>query len=157
MRVEEFTSQEPFTGSTIIQPKRQEKREKLLLHRRILVVEDVKVNQILMSVNLTEAGAEVVLAGNGQVALDIITESEANNLLFDVILMDMQMPIMDGYEATSRLRKQGFNRPIIAITAQALSGDCEKTLKAGCTSYMTKPVNFENLIATILTLLDLYS
>jgi len=113
-------------------------------------VEDGRVNQIVLSAQLTEAGAQVTLADNGQVAITIISECETANKPFDVVLMDMQMPVMDGYEATRSLRNNGYTRPIIAITAHALSGDCEKTLEVGCDAYLSKPINRDQLIHTIL-------
>jgi len=116
----------------------------------VLVVEDGRVNQIVLSAQLTEAGAQVTLADNGQVAITIISECETANKPFDVVLMDMQMPVMDGYEATRSLRNNGYTRPIIAITAHALSGDCEKTLEVGCDAYLSKPINRDQLIHTIL-------
>ena len=118
----------------------------------VLVVEDGRVNQIVISAQLTEAGAKVSLADNGRIAIESIGANESAGTPFDVVLMDMQMPIMDGYEATSRLRTAGYARPIVAITAHALSGDCEKTLKVGCDAYLSKPVNRVQLIDTILEL-----
>ena len=116
----------------------------------VLVVEDGRINQIVLSTQLTEVGSKVTLAENGQVALDSVNANESTGSPFDVILMDMQMPVMDGYEATRRLRNSGYTRPIIAITAHALSGDCEKTLEVGCDAYLSKPVNREQLISTII-------
>jgi CheY-like chemotaxis protein len=116
----------------------------------VLVVEDGRVNQIVISTQLTDAGSLVTLADNGQAAIESIGERESAGVPFDVVLMDMQMPIMDGYEATTRLRSNGYTRPIIAITAHALSGDCEKTLEVGCDAYLSKPVDREQLIHTIL-------
>jgi CheY-like chemotaxis protein/anti-sigma regulatory factor (Ser/Thr protein kinase) len=122
---------------------------KPLLNVNILVVEDGRVNQIVITHQLTEAGATVTLADNGQTAIELIGTHESSGSPFDVVLMDMQMPIMDGYEATRRLRSDSYTRPIIAITAHALSGDCEKTLEVGCDAYISKPVNREQLIRTI--------
>jgi len=117
----------------------------------ILVVDDGRINQIVISTQLTEAGATVSLAENGLAAIEAIAANEtAGSPPFDVVLMDMQMPVMDGYQATSQLRNEGYVRPIIAITAHALSGDCEKTLEVGCDAYMSKPVNRDQLVATIL-------
>jgi len=116
----------------------------------VLVVEDARVNQIVISAQLTEAGATVSLAGNGQIAIETINAKESADLPFDVVLMDMQMPVMDGYEATKHLRSDGYARPIIAITAHALSGDCEKTLAVGCDAYLSKPINGNQLISMIL-------
>ena len=115
----------------------------------ILVVEDGRVNQIVIMHQLTEAGASVTLAEDGQAAIESISTKESAGAPFDVVLMDMQMPIMDGYEATSRLRHGGYTLPIIAITAHALTGDSEKTLEVGCNAYLSKPVNREQLIRTI--------
>jgi len=116
----------------------------------VLVVEDGRVNQIVISAQLTEAGAAVSLADNGQIAIETINVRESAGSPFNVVLMDMQMPVMDGYEATSRLRSNGYVRPIIAITAHALSGDCERTLEVGCDAYLSKPVNRDALVSTIL-------
>ncbi|MCL2305662.1 MAG: ATP-binding protein [Planctomycetaceae bacterium] len=117
---------------------------------KVLVVDDGHINQLVISAQLTEAGSDVTLADNGQAAIEIINTNESAGMPFDVVLMDIQMPVMDGYEATRRLRSNGYTRPIIAITAHALSGDCEKTLEVGCDAYLSKPANREQLIHTIL-------
>jgi CheY-like chemotaxis protein len=118
-----------------------------LADMNVLVVEDGKVNQIVITKMLNDAGAKVQIAENGKLAIEAVESAEQ---AFDVILMDMQMPVMDGYEATSRLRQNGFKKPIIAVTAHALTGDCEKTLQAGCTAYMSKPVDRNKLFDLIL-------
>ena len=123
---------------------------KPLVGYRILVVEDGRVNQIVLSTQLTDAGSQVTLAENGKIAIDTIQKNVAAGTPFDIVLMDMQMPIMDGYEATQHLRNLGYDRPIVAITAHSLSGDCEKTLKIGCDAYLSKPVDRGQLLQTIL-------
>ncbi len=122
--------------------------ERPLEGMQILLVEDGKVNQIVISTQLKDAGAVVQIAENGQLALDAVDRTSID--AFDVILMDMQMPIMDGYEATRQLRLRGFMRPIIAVTAHALSGDCDKTLEVGCNGYVSKPIDRDKLIDMIL-------
>ena len=121
--------------------------EKPLEGRSILLVEDGKVNQIVISTQLRDAGATVRIAENGKLALDAVEEEKG---AFDVVLMDMQMPVMDGYEATRRLRESGFTKPIIAVTAHALSGDSDKTLEMGCNAYVSKPIDRNLLIDMIL-------
>ena len=84
--------------------------------------------------------ANICTAENGHEAVVQILKAEKENDGFDLVLMDMQMPIMDGYQATRLLRQRGFSRPIIAITAHNLIGDREKCLAAGCSDYLAKPV-----------------
>jgi len=121
--------------------------EKPLSGMNILVVEDGKVNQIVITKMLQDAGATVQIAENGKLGIEAVESFKQG---FDVILMDMQMPVMDGYEATFRLRQQGYRKPIIAVTAHALTGDADKTIKAGCDAYLSKPVDRNKLIDTIL-------
>jgi signal transduction histidine kinase/CheY-like chemotaxis protein len=108
---------------------------------RILVVEDVEANQKMVRLFLKRAGAEVETAENGQVALDWVARQP-----FDLIFMDMQMPVMDGYTATRRLREQGVTIPIIALTAHAMDGDEAKCRAAGCSGYLTKPIDPARLV-----------
>ena len=115
----------------------------------ILLVEDGKVNQIVVAKMLQDAGAMIQIAENGKLGIEAVERAKQSQE-FDVILMDMQMPVMDGYEATFRLRQSGFKRPIIAVTAHALTGDMDKTLQAGCSAYISKPVDRSKLIDMIL-------
>jgi len=119
------------------------------LDGRVLLVEDGPDNQRLISFVLEKAGAQVTLAENGRIACEKVTQAVNEGEPFDVILMDMQMPVMDGYEATRRLKDDGCTTPIIALTAHAMDGDREKCLEAGCDGYASKPINREQLIAIV--------
>ncbi|MFZ2329672.1 MAG: response regulator, partial [Rhodoferax sp.] len=114
---------------------------------RVLLVEDNEMNQELALELLRNAGMEVVLANHGQQALDIL----ANDPHFDGILMDCQMPVMDGYAATRAIRQNPAFRdlPIIAMTANAMAGDREKVLEAGMWDHIAKPLSVDEMFATI--------
>lgn len=108
---------------------------------KVLLVEDNAVNQKLMSRILEKLGADVTVAGNGEVAIAKLTSTR-----FEVVLMDCQMPVLDGYEATRRIRSGAAGPstktiPIIALTAHALSGDRERCIAAGMNDYLTKPID----------------
>jgi len=123
----------------------------LRLAGRFLLAEDGVDNQHLISTMLRKAGAEVELAENGRVAVEKALAAEQDGRGYAAILMDIQMPEMDGYEATRYLRKHGYSRPIIALTAHAMYSDLQKCLKAGCDEYTTKPVNRQQLIRLLQT------
>ncbi|MBN2022882.1 MAG: response regulator [Pirellulales bacterium] len=125
---------------------------------RVLVVEDVPDNQRLVAQMLKKAGFEAVIAANGQEALERVWReaqrrdhpaAETGWEPFDVILMDMQMPVMDGYETTRRLRADGYHGPIIALTAHVLDFDRQSCLDAGCDEYTTKPIQRDHLIELV--------
>lgn len=125
--------------------------------RRVLLVEDGVDNQRLMKAFLQKAGATVVVAENGKIAVDWIDANrpedhesqEDRDPNVDVILMDMHMPVMDGYEATSTLRARRFHKPIIAVTAHALTGDRQRCLDVGCDDYYTKPISRQTLLEMV--------
>jgi signal transduction histidine kinase/DNA-binding NarL/FixJ family response regulator len=117
------------------------------LSGRILLAEDGEDNQDLISTYLREAGAEVLLAPNGRIAAELATAPE-NAGKFDLILMDMQMPELDGYSATARVREAGVKTPIVALTANAMAEDRARCLSVGCTDYLPKPVERYQLLST---------
>jgi len=113
---------------------------------RVLLAEDGRDNQRLIGHMLTGAGADLAVASDGVHAVDVALGAQRSGQAFDVILMDMQMPQLDGYKATRRLRDAGLDRPIIALTAHAMRGDRERCLDAGCDDYLTKPVGRARLL-----------
>jgi signal transduction histidine kinase/AmiR/NasT family two-component response regulator len=114
--------------------------------RRILLAEDGIDNQYLIALLLRRAGAWVELVENGREAIARALAQASAGTPHDVVFMDMQMPILDGYSAASQLRQSGYHQPIIALTAHAMSGDREKCLRSGCDDYCTKPIDQRRLI-----------
>jgi PAS domain S-box-containing protein len=112
--------------------------------KRILLVEDAEDNQFLITQFLSRTGAIVDIANNGR---EGVTKALANN--YEVVLMDIQMPFVDGYEATTQLRAAGYKTPIIALTAHALNEERDKCLRTGCNSHLTKPINRQQLIDSL--------
>ncbi|NQD37052.1 response regulator [Permianibacter sp. IMCC34836] len=106
---------------------------------RVLVAEDNAVNAKLATQVLQSCGVQVDVAGDGLIALSMIEQAAGQQSPYDLVFMDMQMPRMDGYEAVQKLRASGFNHPIIALTANAMSGDRERCLAAGCDAFASKP------------------
>ena len=117
---------------------------------KILLVEDNEMNRDMLSRRLIRRGFQVVFAMDGQQGIDFARSERP-----DIILMDMGLPVVDGWEATRRVKADEATRsvPVIGLTAHAMSGDREKTIEAGCDDYDTKPVEFDRLIGKIERLL----
>jgi PAS domain S-box-containing protein len=118
--------------------------EKSLKNCKVLVVDDSVDNQVLIEHMLKSRGAKVDTADNGQVGLTKALEND-----YDVVLMDVQMPVLDGHSATRILREKGYIVPIIGLTAHAMQEDRKRCLEAGCSDYLTKPIRSEMLVQTI--------
>jgi CheY-like chemotaxis protein len=111
---------------------------------RVLLAEDGPVNRHLTVTLLQRGGAEVDVANDGREAVEKATAGS-----YDVILMDVQMPEMDGYAATGALRRRGYEGPILALTARDAGGDRERSLRAGCDGHLAKPIRRGNLFAAV--------
>lgn len=129
----------------------QEDATKALSGRHILVVEDVQMNQFIAQHMLETAGARVTIAANGQEAIELIATEPS----IELVLMDIQMPVMDGYEATRRLRQEfdAETLPIVAMTANAMQPDIDRCLQTGMNDHIGKPIDESVMIRTILTYL----
>ncbi|MFG0248009.1 MAG: response regulator [Phycisphaeraceae bacterium JB051] len=119
-----------------------------------LLAEDNPVNQKLIRRVLEKMGLTVTLAANGQIAFDMAMQKFESGTPFDVVLMDMQMPVMDGVTAAKNLRRAGYDLPIIALTANAMEQDRQRCMEAGCNDFATKPIDREKLNATLVKWLN---
>ncbi|MDX2114799.1 MAG: ATP-binding protein [Planctomycetota bacterium] len=120
---------------------------------RVLLAEDGVDNQRIICFHLRRMGLEVEVVETGRAAVDAVERAEKSGRPFDLVLMDMQMPIMDGYQATRALRRRGSQTPVVALTAHAMVGDRERCITAGCNDYLTKPFDpprFRAAVARIL-------
>lgn len=126
--------------------------------KRLLVAEDNKVNQLVIKGYLAELGFQFDLVENGQEVLDLLAESEAN--FYDAVIMDCQMPVLDGFTAAKRIRSGGAGEvksklPIVAITAFAMQSDIEKCIASGMNYHVSKPIDKNGLMATLISALDI--
>jgi len=119
----------------------------------VLLAEDGLDNQRLIGHFLRKAGAKVAIAQDGVEALEAVEEANSKRNKFDLIVLDMQMPRMDGYEAAKQLRKQGCETPVLALTAHAMAGDEKRCLGAGCDAYEHKPITRDRLLTACTALL----
>lgn len=110
----------------------------------ILVVEDVDTNKIFFDAALRKTSAKILWAKDGQEAITLFQENKV-----DLVLMDLQLPIMDGYTATREIKAINTDIPVIAQTAHVMSGEREKCLKAGCDDYLAKPIRLQILMDTL--------
>ena len=115
---------------------------------RILIVDDNEDNRDVLSRRLKRKGFEVTTASGGQEGIDKATDDKP-----DLILMDMNMPGVDGWQATTTIRNSGITIPVIALTADAMTGDRERAIEAGCSDYHTKPIEMADLLNLIRSLL----
>src|ERR1700682_5405736 len=118
--------------------------------QKILLVEDNEMNRDMLSRRLIRNGYEVVIAIDGQQGVDMALSERPN-----IILMDMSLPVIDGWEATRRIKADAATRgiPVIGLTAHAMAGDREKAMEAGCEDYDTKPIELPRLLGKIAALL----
>ena len=121
----------------------------LSFHPHILLAEDEPDHQLVISRMLHDVGAHVTIVENGKCAVDRALQAQEQGNPFDLILMDIQMPVMDGYLAIRRLREARYRLPVVALTAHAMVGDRQKFMEAGGDDYITKPFAESELVALI--------
>ena len=119
--------------------------------KRILLVEDNEMNREMLSRRLSRRGFEVITATNGQASIEMAASQQP-----DLILMDLSLPVVDGCDATRRLKANPATRriPVLALTAHAMDGEREKSLAAGCDEFDTKPIDLDRLLLKIWSLLE---
>ncbi len=116
------------------------------LSGRVLLAEDGVDNRRLICAFLAKTGVEVECAENGKIALDAVVESLREGRPYDLVLTDVSMPVMDGYESTRLMREAGYGGPIVAVTANAMDSDRKKSRQAGCDGYLSKPIDRSTLV-----------
>jgi two-component system sensor histidine kinase/response regulator len=141
--IQAFGEAVPETSRVAQRHEQEANRSKHIRGANVLLVEDNEINQQVAKEILEGAGLNVTLANDGQEAVNAVKE---NN--YDVVLMDVQMPVMDGYTATREIRKDGRFKelPIIAMTAHAMAGDREKSIEAGMNDHVAKPIDTEGIV-----------
>jgi PAS domain S-box-containing protein len=146
----------PLAGVSLVEPQStlpdevpRLQPQDVSLDCRVLIVDDRQEIRFLAEHFVRDAGGEVITASNGQEALDKVQQCRTSGEPVDLVLMDIQMPVMDGYQAATRLREQGFEGPIIALTANAMQGDRERCLEAGYDDHTSKPLNGPQLVSMI--------
>ncbi len=121
--------------------------------KRILVIDDRRDIRFIAEHILSEAGALVTSAESGKQGIDAYLVTQRDGFSFDCIVTDIQMPVMDGFETTRRLRASGFRRPILALTASAMVQERDACINAGCDAHLAKPINRAKLVHTIAQLI----
>jgi len=140
-----------YTAELADRPKQVESTttEVVILDCNVLIVDDRRDIRFLSRRILSKAGAHVDEAEDGQLALDFVSNRLSEGNPPALILLDMQMPNLDGYETAKRLRASGFVGPIIALTADAMQGDMNRCIEAGCNDYLSKPIDATRLIKLV--------
>ncbi len=136
--------EQPVAGGPAASARPSQPSTPTSLRGRILVAEDDRVNQTIIRHVLERSGLEVTVADNGQQALD-----QVRSAAYDLVLMDIQMPVMNGYEATRHIRALSPDLPVVALTAHAMKGEKEKCLEAGCQDYLAKPIDKAQLFEVL--------